>query len=1718
MKKNTKKYAKTSMVAAVAVGSIVVVAPVATQASTQFSDVKANDYFYGDVLQLAERGVIGGFSDGTFKPKQDVTRGQAAKIIAGVLGLDTTNVTNPGFKDVPTSHQYYGAIAALANAGIINGYEDSTFRPGAAVQRNHMAKIIAGAFNLEAPANSKTPLRDVRADYAQYVNALYSAGVTTGKTATTFDGSSNVTRGQLASFVIRAETTTAVVTKDVTFTISQVADNKVGEYKISTALKGLLNEANNAALEGAVVNATLLGDEIVGINSLQLNVAGAEGALVTLDGGNLTIAGDLVVNADYVKVKNITVQGNISLTNSVVNEFSADALINDGDFIVEDASGPVASVTPIFANTTKGPKIGFKNSNVKNVHVKRDNVALASDVKLPELTVSAKVSAIQVDADVAKVTVNVTVNIAISGAGSFDEVTLEKAVDVALGIIGSIAKLVVNNTDARVDVAASIKIGEVTLPANTTAAGIIKNYESIKSNINNVVTGNATTPPGSNGSGTGSGGSDSNSGIETTVTVTGVSAITDIAVVNKAYTLPTTVTVTLSNGKTDTKSVTWTAPEGITITGGKVTFTEYKKDAIFTGTVAGTPIKASLKLTAITEIEAITAENLILEAENLKNEINEKVAKADELIKQIKQAEEATSAAFNNNVRLASLTPVLANATVDVDTLKQQLANLLGEITTLTKKLENCVTGLGKLELTNEQKAKVEKATKAVTEAKNVETAAKAVGVDPAVTINAVNAIIGTDGKRITITASVANSKATKATVEFYKVENDVVASTPLADYTRNADIIDGKVDFSSSELPAGTYQVKVTVGSVSGVASEYVTVFSGDQTAPTLTVGLPSIGEGENVYFKSNEIGEVYLVHGSQSPTNKSELENLVSGNNAKKTSVSTANTDFKITTTNLAPGEYKIYAVDSAGNVSTPQVVTIINNVTDGVDVQAIKTNNKWEIQASVTNSEVPQGTQKIAMLSNRAYNLLSQFIEYELPNAVKQSLSTASSTGMTQDLSSYDNPDGSYNVFVLFFDANDKVIAYHYKSVLVGDLPAPTPGVDALAVAKDAASKLVAANYTAESYKAVTDAVAAADAATTDGEKLAAAKVITDAIAALVNAPSATPGADALAAAKDAASKLVVADYTAESYKAVTDAVAAADAATTDGEKLAAAKVITDAIAALVNAPSATPGADALAAAKDAASKLVAADYTAESYKAVTDAVAAADAATTDGEKLAAAKVITDAIAALVNAPSATPGADALAAAKDAASKLVAADYTAESYKEVTDAVAAADAATTDGEKLVAAKVITDAIAALVDKATPTTVLQAAKTAASGKQEADYTAASWTAFQGALTTALGLPETNDTEKADKTTAINDAIALLVSNVDGALTVAKTAASGKQEADYTAASWTAFQGALTTALGLPETNDTEKADKTTAINDAIALLVSNVDGALTAAKTAASGKQEADYTAASWTAFQGALTTALGLPETNDTEKADKTTAINDAIALLVFNVDGALTAAKTAASGKQEADYTAASWTAFQGALTTALGLPETNDTEKADKTTAINDAIALLVFNVNGALTAAKTAASGKQEADYTAASWTAFQGALTTALGLPETNDTEKADKTTAINDAIDLLVANIDGENSTVTLGTVAEGNVELSIVIKDDAGNLITTQPTYSVVVLSENEVDKLATVNGVVFNDKGIATTTITLEEGNYTGLKVLVNGVEIGTINVNVTISNP
>lgn len=192
---------KTYFYAAAFMSAAALVAPAPADAS--FKDVKM-DTEQGEAIQsLVDRKIISGYADGTFKPGNPVTRAQIAKILVGALDLNTTNVKNPNFSDVPTTDPNYKYIAALQNAGILNG-SNGKYNPNAPVTRGQVAKILVNAYKLVGSMDIS--FTDVKGTgYEEYVSRLYGEGITTGISETLYGINNPVKRGQLAVFIQRLE-------------------------------------------------------------------------------------------------------------------------------------------------------------------------------------------------------------------------------------------------------------------------------------------------------------------------------------------------------------------------------------------------------------------------------------------------------------------------------------------------------------------------------------------------------------------------------------------------------------------------------------------------------------------------------------------------------------------------------------------------------------------------------------------------------------------------------------------------------------------------------------------------------------------------------------------------------------------------------------------------------------------------------------------------------------------------------------------------------------------------------------------------------------------------------------------------------------------------------------------------------------------------------------------------------------------------------------------------------------------------------------------------------------------------------------------------------------------------------------------------------------------------------------------------------------------------
>ena len=170
-----------------------------------FEDVAETNTHAENICRLVQLEITGGTSDTTYSPRQDVNRAQMASFLARALGL--APITDPGvdaFPDVNPGNVHAGNINAIRAAGITQGLADGTYNPAGPVTRAQMASFLANAAELD-PVEGGSGFTDVDPNnvHTPRIYAVRDAGITAGRTDTTFEPNTEVRRDQMASFIIR---------------------------------------------------------------------------------------------------------------------------------------------------------------------------------------------------------------------------------------------------------------------------------------------------------------------------------------------------------------------------------------------------------------------------------------------------------------------------------------------------------------------------------------------------------------------------------------------------------------------------------------------------------------------------------------------------------------------------------------------------------------------------------------------------------------------------------------------------------------------------------------------------------------------------------------------------------------------------------------------------------------------------------------------------------------------------------------------------------------------------------------------------------------------------------------------------------------------------------------------------------------------------------------------------------------------------------------------------------------------------------------------------------------------------------------------------------------------------------------------------------------------------------------------------------------------------
>ena len=109
--------------------------------TNDFSDVSSDQWFNNAVSTLANAGILSGYADGTFKPGNNITRAELATIVARFLENQVSAGVNVNLNDI-SGHWAEGFIIEVAENGIITGYPDGTFKPDQAITRAETVTMI----------------------------------------------------------------------------------------------------------------------------------------------------------------------------------------------------------------------------------------------------------------------------------------------------------------------------------------------------------------------------------------------------------------------------------------------------------------------------------------------------------------------------------------------------------------------------------------------------------------------------------------------------------------------------------------------------------------------------------------------------------------------------------------------------------------------------------------------------------------------------------------------------------------------------------------------------------------------------------------------------------------------------------------------------------------------------------------------------------------------------------------------------------------------------------------------------------------------------------------------------------------------------------------------------------------------------------------------------------------------------------------------------------------------------------------------------------------------------------------------------------------------------------------------------------------------------------------------------------------------------------------
>jgi len=176
-----------------------------------FIDISPNAWYSVNIDIVTSAGLFQGTGEGYFNPYSGMTRAMFAQVLAnlGYADFDVNTETTSGFFDVSNDAWYFAAVEWAYSLGIVSGFDDGSFAPRNNITREQMAVMLFRFINImdvEVTSDSAEVFTDqdtVSPWASEAVKAMQSMGFITGRPDGSFDPRATATRAEVATIFAR---------------------------------------------------------------------------------------------------------------------------------------------------------------------------------------------------------------------------------------------------------------------------------------------------------------------------------------------------------------------------------------------------------------------------------------------------------------------------------------------------------------------------------------------------------------------------------------------------------------------------------------------------------------------------------------------------------------------------------------------------------------------------------------------------------------------------------------------------------------------------------------------------------------------------------------------------------------------------------------------------------------------------------------------------------------------------------------------------------------------------------------------------------------------------------------------------------------------------------------------------------------------------------------------------------------------------------------------------------------------------------------------------------------------------------------------------------------------------------------------------------------------------------------------------------------------------